>query len=93
MMKISDFEKKIQKEIDSELEIVPNKNTPDASGVYHRGTYIGVTLPREYIMDTRMAFHADVYGVPFRGVKEAMTHIKAKLGTFTPDKRKKANEA
>lgn len=91
MIKISDFEKEIQQKIDRELVILPNPNN-ECAGVYHRGTYIGVTLPKAYILPTANAMHADIHGTPFRGVKEALPVIKERLLAYNEEKRKLTHE-
>lgn len=88
-MRIKDFEKEIQRDIDKDLTIVWNlKGAPDVSGVHYNGMYIGVTLPAHEIMDVKSQFHADKNGIPFRGRLEAKKLIATKLSAFTSEKKK-----
>lgn len=81
-MQIQDFEKKIQKEIDSELSIRPNPNADDIAGVYWKDLYISVALPPQEIREVYSKDYTDKMGAPYRSIDMAMDHIKAKLTKF-----------
>lgn len=82
MKPISQFEKEIQKTIDSGLSIIPNPNTEDIAGVYYKGFYLGVALPKGFILPRMNKTFVDVFGVPFRGEYEAKKDIKNKLRIY-----------
>ena len=86
IIKIEDFEKSIQEEIDQHLSILPN-STEDVSGVYYNDMYIGVTVPRHNIFPQRNEIHKDIHGVTFRGANETKELIRAKLQILDEERK------
>lgn len=81
-MKIQEFEKKIQEEIDSELTVRPNPNADDIAGVYWRDLYISVAVPSGEIREEYSKDYTDNLGHPYRNIQMAMDQIAGKLPKF-----------
>jgi hypothetical protein len=91
-MNIKDFETKIKKEIDPKLHIRYNANT-DVNGVYWDTMYVGVALPPSTILDRSSQYYVDPHtNVPWRGVEEALSHIKARLPNTIKKHQDEQNE-
>lgn len=81
-MKIAEFEQYIQDNIDSDLELIQNKNTIDGChGVVFRGFSLGVTVPPEDVLDYRHPENCDPYGQQYRCFDELIEFIHYKLAT------------
>lgn len=81
-MLITEFEKKIQKEIDADLTIRINPNAEDIAGVYYKGVYIGVAVPPQEIHQEHSPKYTDRNGYPYRSITQAEDIIKGKLIKF-----------
>ena len=81
-MKIKDFEKKIQTEIDKDLTIRTNPNHDDIAGVYWNDVYIGVSLPPVDIREDIDLNYVDAIGQPYKNVEMALSFIKGKLTKY-----------
>lgn len=86
-MKIEDYEKQIQKEIDPDLTIKVNPNHTDIAGVYWQDIFIGVSVPPVEIKETLEPSYVDGVGYPYKNVQLATDLIKGKVAKF-----KKAKE-
>ena len=86
-MKITDFEKEIQEDIDSELSIRINPNHEDIAGVYYKDFYLGVAVPPQEIREEFDRSYVDSTGYPYKHKSLALEFIKGKL-----EKTKKAME-
>ena len=80
-MEIQEFEKQIQKEIDSDLEVRINPNAPDMAGVYYQGVYLGVGLPANGIYEDHRPGYTNSMGYPHRNISKTLEHIEARLPT------------
>lgn len=78
-MKTTDFEKKIQKEIDKDLTIRVNPNAKDIAGVYWKEYFIGVSVPPEEIREEADKGYTDAIGHPYKHVQLAEDFIHGKL--------------
>lgn len=78
-MLTAEFEKYIQKTIDSRLNIRANPNATDIAGVYVGNDYIGVAVPPEKIYQLNKSTYVDATGYPYRNIKQAVEAIKIKL--------------
>lgn len=81
-MKITDFEKQIQKDIDPELSIRVNPNHPDIAGVYWREHFLGVSVPPQEIKTALDASYRDKIGYPYKNKQLALDQITGKLEKF-----------
>lgn len=81
-MKTLDFEKKIQEEIDKDLNIRTNPNHDDIAGVYWNDMFIGVSVPPVEIKEEYDANYRDQAGYPYRDQKTALNLIKGKLPKY-----------
>lgn len=81
-MKIKDFEKQIQKDIDKDLSIRVNPNAKDVAGVYWKDTYIYVALPSEEIREEYDPNYRDDMGHPYKNVSLAIDFINGKLAKY-----------
>lgn len=82
IMKTTDFEKKIQEEIDPELNIRINPNAEDIAGVYWNDIYISVAVPPQEIREEHDDKYHDAIGYPYRHIDSAIELIKGKLPKF-----------
>lgn len=78
-MKIQDFEEKIRKEIDPDLSIKVNPNSPDIAGIYYKEAYCAVSVPPEEIKEEYDKQYVDKMGYPYRTIESAISLLKAKL--------------
>ena len=78
-MKIEDFEKQIQKDIDPELNIRVNPNHDDIAGVYWNDIYIGVSVPPVDIREKVDTKYIDKLGTPYKSIPMALEFIEGKL--------------
>lgn len=78
-MLINDFEKKIQSEIDSDLNIRTNKNSDDIAGIYLGDHYIGVSVPPKEIFEEKNGGYKDSVGHTYRTIGEALEIIPPKI--------------
>lgn len=81
-MLITEFEKKIQDEVDAELTIRINPNADDIAGVYYKGVYMGIALPPQEIREEFNPKYCDSRNAPYRSVQMALDIIKGKLTKF-----------
>ncbi len=81
-MKTEDFEKKIQDEIDSELNVRVNPNHDDIAGVYWNDIYIGVAVPPKEIREEHNSGYTDDLGNPYKHIDMAIEFINGKLPKF-----------
>ena len=81
-MKTKDFEKKIQKEIDPDLNVRINPNHDDIAGVYWNDVYIGVAIPPQEIKRDHSASYTDAIGYPYKHISLAFDLIKGKLRKY-----------
>lgn len=81
-MLTTDFELKIQKEIDKDLTIKTNPNADDIAGVYYQNVYIGVAVPPKEIFEEFREKYQDRLGHPYRSISQAEAIIQGKLTKF-----------
>ena len=81
-MTIKEFEAKIQKEIDKDLNIRVNPNHNDIAGVYWNNIYISVAVPPQEIRDKLDNGYTDAIGHPYRSIDMAIDLINGKLPKF-----------
>lgn len=81
-MLITDFEKKIQQEINPDLTIRINPNADDIAGVYYKGVYMGIALPPQEIREEYNPKYCDSRNYPYRSVQMALDIISGKLVKF-----------
>lgn len=81
-MTTKDFEKKIQTEIDKDLNIRVNPNASDIAGVYWNDIFIGIAVPPVEIREAYDAGYQDDMGHPYRHVASAIEMIEGKLPKF-----------
>jgi len=81
-MKTIDFEKEIQKDIDTNLSIRTNPNATDIAGVYYKDVYIGVSVPPVDIKKEHDSNYTDRIGVPYKNKDMAIAFIHGKLEKF-----------
>ena len=82
-MKITDFEKKIQDEIDPRLNIRINPNSDDIAGVYLGDTYMGIAVPPQEIHEEFTPKYCDSRGYPYRSIKMVTDIISGKIDKFS----------
>jgi hypothetical protein len=76
-MTIQAFEKEIQRDIDPDLEI--RRTQADICGVFHRGKFIGISTPAQFIFDKVHQEYRDWFGVIHRSKTLAKHLIAFKL--------------
>jgi len=81
-MKIIDFEKKIQTEIDPDLNIRINPNHSDIAGVYWNNIYISVAVPPEEIKEEVSKGYTDIMGNPYKSIDTATMFIEGQLKKY-----------
>lgn len=81
-MKTTDFEKKIQKEIDPDLSIRVNPNAEDIAGVYWNDIFIGVSVPPKEIREKLDPSYLDGIGYPYKDRVLAEEFIRGKLAKY-----------
>lgn len=81
-MLITEFEKKIQDEINSDLSIRVNPNADDIAGIYYKGVYMGISVPSQEIKDTFSEKYCDRMGHPYRSIEQAEGIIRGKITKF-----------
>lgn len=81
-MLITEFEKKIQVEINPALSIRVNPNADDIAGVYYENMYMGIALPPQEIKDEFSEKYHDKKGYPYRTMSQAVDIINGKLPKF-----------
>lgn len=78
-MKITEFEAKIQKEFDKDLNIRPNKNSDDIAGIYLGNHYISIAVNPLEIKEEKDKNFVDYYGHPYRTIDEVLEILPAKI--------------
>ena len=92
-MLTTEFEKKIQEEINSDLTIRINPNAEDIAGVYYQNVYMGISVPPQEIKDTFSEKYCDNKGYPYRSIELAEGLIRGKITKFQdPEVMKVMNE-
>lgn len=81
-MLITQFEKKIQEEINSDLTIKINPNADDIAGVYYKNVYMGIAIPAQEIHETFSEKYVDRMGHPYRTIGQAEDIIRGKVTKF-----------
>lgn len=81
-MKITDFEKEIQRDIDADLSIRVNPNHSDIAGVYWKEHYLGVAVPPKEIKEALDPAYKDGIGYPYKNIQLALDQINGKLAKY-----------
>lgn len=81
-MLITQFEKKIQEEINSDLAIKINPNADDIAGIYYKNMYMGIAVPSQEIYEVFSDKYVDRMGHPYRSIEQAESIIRGKLTKF-----------
>ena len=77
-MLITEFETKI-KEIDNDLSIRPNRNSPDIAGIYWKDIYVGIAVPPIEIKDEDNSGYTDALGYPYHSIKFVNDNLVGKV--------------
>lgn len=81
-MLITEFEKKIQEEINAELSIRINPNADDIAGVYYKNFYMGISVPPQEIREEFSEKYHDRMGHPYRSIEQVEGIINGKITKF-----------
>lgn len=81
-MLITQFEKKIQEEINPDLTIKVNPNADDIAGIYYKNVYMGIAVPAQEIRETFSEKYTDRMGHPYRSMEQAEGIIRGKITKF-----------
>lgn len=81
-MKTTDFEKKLQKELDPDITIRVNPNHSDIVGVYWKEHYLSVSVPPEEIKEEVDKGYTDKIGYPYKSRPMAEELVIGKLAKF-----------
>jgi len=93
LMKITEFEEKIQKEVDPDLSVRVNPNAPDIAGIYYKEAYCSVAVPPDEIREEPDKNYMDKMGHQYRTIDQAINLLKAKLESVKdPDNYKLLTE-
>ena len=74
---IAEAEQRLQA-IDPNFTIVPNDNS-DVAGIYWKGIYAEIAMPKDKIYETKNEGHIDSYGYPHRGMDMVIARAEAFL--------------
>ena len=81
-MLITQFEKKIQEEINPDLTIKVNPNADDIAGIYYKNVYMGIAIPPQEIHETFSEKYVDRMGHAYRTTEQAEGIIRGKITKF-----------
>lgn len=72
------------KELSPDFTIVPNEKS-DLAGVYWKGFYAEIALPKDVIFETRNVQHQDAYGATHRSLDDLIVMATRFLERITTD--------
>lgn len=73
------------KEINPDLSIVSTNEKSDLAGIYWKGHYTEIAIPKDMIYETRNELYCDVWGYPHRGLDSTIDRVNSFLDRIERD--------
>lgn len=73
------------KEISPDFTIEDKNESSDLAGIYWKGIYSEIAVPKGFIFESKNEGHVDMYGYPHRGLDSTKARAQAFLERITTD--------